>query len=110
PVRRTSRAESPELSAPNAVSISTSWHSPRELKVSLTIAEPFHINAHDVGDAGIPLIATTLVISGGPQAIVEYPPGEQRSFAFGEKPITVYAGRVTLRIKFIEAPTSKLTL
>ncbi|HEX4796068.1 MAG TPA: DUF255 domain-containing protein [Humisphaera sp.] len=110
PGRRTSREESPELSAPNAVSISTNWRGARELEVSLAIAEPFHINAHEVGDVGIPLIATNLVISGGPQAIVEYPPGEQRSFAFGEKPIAVYSGTVTLRVKFIEPPTSNLTL
>jgi hypothetical protein len=98
------------LSGVDAVSISTEWRNPRELAVMLTIAEPFHINAHDVEEVGMPLIATNLTISGGSDATVEYPPGERRSYAFGDKPIAVYEGTVILLVRFAKAPKSKLSV
>ena len=82
------------------VEVHAEWVTPRELRVRLDIAPPFHINAHETGVADIPLIPTNLSLPDDAKAVVEYPPGEDQRFAFSEEPLRVYSGRVTLAVRF----------
>jgi len=86
-----------------------------EIAVVVEIAKGFHMNSHKPTDPY--LIATTLT----PQApagfeIVDtiYPDGQKEKFAFSpNKPLDVYTGKVTLRLKLsahADAPLGATTL
>ncbi|MGE5611667.1 MAG: DUF255 domain-containing protein, partial [Bacillota bacterium] len=100
----------PQQMASGIVSAQATWLSPRELHLQLSIASTFHIYAHDPGPG---LVATSLSVSGDPVALVEaidYPPGEERHFAFFESPIRVYNGTVTIAVRFRQNMTAMGTL
>ncbi len=78
--------------------------------MKLSVRDGFHINAHSVGNASIPLIPTTLQIADVEDALIDYPPGQEQSFAFSEEPLRVYAGEVTIVVSFPAAPRDADTL
>ena len=86
--------------AAEVVTTRTEWADPRTLRVHLAIAEGFHINAHEPS-AG--LTATQLSVAGDAAAAVvgiDYPAGTEERFAFADEPIRVYAGEVTVTVRF----------
>ena len=96
------RPASPQQVAAGVVSTRPEWTSAGELHLVLHILDGFHINAHDTG-GDVPLIATNLTAD-VPDAAIEYPPGEERRFAFSDKPIRVYSGDVTILLRFPKPP------
>lgn len=94
------RPPTPQQMADAIVSASARWESDHELRVGLTIRAGFHINAHDTGGAPVPLISTTLRIIDAPDAEIEYPPGKEQRFDFFEEPLKVYAGEVSIVVRF----------
>jgi uncharacterized protein YyaL (SSP411 family) len=103
------RPPTPEQIAAGVVSIQAEALSAAELHLHLTILDGFHINAHVQGDAEEPLIPTILSVE-APGAIIEYPPGEEQAFAFATDPIRVYAGKVTLLVRFSPPPKPESTV
>ncbi|RUL86179.1 DUF255 domain-containing protein [Tautonia sociabilis] len=70
---------------------------PFEVRVTLTIADPYHLNANPAGAAN--LIPTTLALpKDAPAALVsvDYPAGSPLSLAGQDDPIPVYDGTATL--------------
>lgn len=108
------RPRSPEQISAGIVSVGGQWQSLAELHLVLKILEPFHINAHEPGAADAPLIPTTLTVNQDPNVTVEFPPGEERRFAFTDRPLRVYAGEVTVVVRFsphaVPASTLRLNL
>ncbi len=94
------RPPAPKQTADTIVAATARWQSETELKVQLSIRAGFHINAHDVGGAPIPLIPTVLRIADSTDASIEYPPAQEQQFEFSEVPMKVYAGDVTVAVKF----------
>lgn len=96
------RPASPSEIAANIVSLRAAWATPTQLNVHLDMLDGFHINAHQAGKG---LIPTALMVSQGPDvAGIDYPPGEQRRFAFADEPIRVYDGLVTIAVRFKDEP------
>ena len=93
-------AESPSDAARDAVEVEGQWITPTQLHLSLTIAQGYHVNAHEAGEG---LIPTSVVIGGGvgeDVEAVEYPAGESRQYSYADEAIRVYEGRVTIPIRF----------
>ena len=71
-----------------------------EVVLAADIAEGWHVNSHDPKSTS--LVPTTLSVtppSGFEVGEIEYPPGEERAFAFaGDKTLDVYSKRVRFRI------------
>ena len=83
-----------------AVGVDCDWADRRTLRVHLTISEAFHVNAH-VAAAG--LTATQVSVAGdaaGSVVGIDYPAGVERRFGFTADAIPVYAGRVTVVVRF----------
>ncbi len=96
------RPASPSDIAANVVALRAAWATPTQLNVHLDVLDGFHINAHQAGKG---LIPTTLAISQGPDvAGIDYPPGEERRFAFADESIRVYDGSVTITVRFKDEP------
>lgn len=60
------------------------------------VLDTFHLNANQAAEG---LVPTTLVLAsrgGDTEVSVDYPPGEERQFAFANKPLRVYEGTVTI--------------
>ena len=96
------RPATPSEIAANAVGLRAAWATPTQLNVHLDVLDGFHINAHLAGKG---LVPTTLTVTRGPDvAAVDYPPGEEQRFAFADEPIRVYAGSVTIAVRFASAP------
>jgi hypothetical protein len=89
------------------VSVRPAWAGPQELHLRLQVLGGFHVNAHDV-DPRLNLIPTSLTVGegSGQAASIDYPPGEERSFAFADRPLRVYAGEVTIAVRFRAPPTA----
>jgi uncharacterized protein YyaL (SSP411 family) len=88
----------PADAAAEVVAVDAEWVDARTLHVRLAIADGYHINAHDAS-AGL---TATQVSVGGDAAVVgiDYPPAVDKQFAFAADPIRVYAGRVTVTVRF----------
>lgn len=104
------RPLTPQQMADSVVTPSARWQSEKDLLVKLHVREGFHINAHDVGNASIPLIPTTLRIADVEDALIDYPPGQEQSFEFSEGPLRVYAEEVKIVVKFRARPRDADTL
>ena len=89
-------APSPHETAASVLTLTPTWRNPDELHLLVTIAEGYHLNAHHTAQG---LIPTKLTIADQHVAI-DYPPGEEQSFAFLNSPIHVYTGTITLVIRF----------
>jgi hypothetical protein len=100
---RAERVASPDQVAGGVVDLSASWASPTELRVSVRIAEGYHLNANRAAQG---LVPTTLTVAGlrEPDVRIEYPPGEERAFAFTTEAIRVYEGEVVIVARFGRAP------
>ena len=105
---RQPRQASPEQMAAGVVGVRAAWVEPTRLDVHVEVMDGFHINAN-VASAG--LIPTSLAAVDTGIVQVEYPPGEERKFAFAEEPVRVYDGAFRIIVRFNEPPTGdKLTL
>jgi len=91
------RTLSPEQLAQGIVSVSSEWLTPRQLELRLDILRGFHLNAHQPTEN---LIPTTISIDNETDARIDYPAGEEQSFAFSDQPIRVYTGHVSFAIHF----------
>ncbi|MDI6697854.1 MAG: protein-disulfide reductase DsbD family protein [Candidatus Saccharicenans sp.] len=71
-----------------------------ELKLELTIAPGFHINSNQPGDEM--LVPTSAELKKDPAYEVKeiiFPEAKKKKFKFSDKPISVYDGQVTIKIK-----------
>jgi uncharacterized protein len=99
-----SRPLTPEQTAGGVVQLQPAWDSPTILALRLSIASPFHINAHD---ASAGLMATQVAVHGGAADDVdhiEYPPGQLRRLSFTEEDLRLYEGQTIIRIHFKRPP------
>ncbi|HEX8916526.1 MAG TPA: thioredoxin domain-containing protein [Humisphaera sp.] len=92
------RPPSPEAEAKSAVRVSAVRTSPEELSVVIDVADGRHVNAHDVGVAGL---IPTMVTVDPPEAVagIDYPPGDPLRAAYATEAIRVYGGRVAVRVR-----------
>jgi hypothetical protein len=80
-----------------------------EVRIIATISSGYHVNAHKTSDEF--LIPTTLTLqlpSGITQKEIVYPAGKLKKLAFSDKPVNVYDGVVTLRVRLHAAPDAPL--
>jgi uncharacterized protein YyaL (SSP411 family) len=93
----------PDQLAKSAVQLSAEWESPTDLRVRIKVREGFHLNANRAAQGMIP---TTLAVVGARgtsvAATIEYPPGEERQFAFASEAIRVYEGEVIIVARLAE--------
>jgi hypothetical protein len=81
-----------------------------EVAIVATIHDGYHMNSHHPLDSY--LIATTMTAN--PPAGIKvldtiYPPGRDKEFPFSpKKPLNVYTGSVTLRLKMMAEPNAKI--
>lgn len=71
-----------------------------DLAVVAAIKRGYHINAHQVRNRYlIPTELQTDFPAGFSAREISYPPGKLLRFSFSPEPLSVYAGRVTLRVR-----------
>ncbi len=71
-----------------------------ELKLELTIAPGFHINSNQPGDEM--LVPTSVELKKDPAYETKeiiFPEAKKKKFKFSDKPVSVYEGQVTIKIK-----------
>ncbi len=85
-----------------------------EVAVVVDINEAYHMNSHKPSDAYlIPTTLTPKVPDGITLVDSIYPPGHDKKFTFSDKPLNVYAGKVTLKLKLSageKAPMGDMTI
>jgi uncharacterized protein YyaL (SSP411 family) len=103
------RVASPDQAAREAVEVSAAWASSTELRVTVAVREGYHINANRAAQG---LVPTTLTVTGmrEPEVKVEYPPGEERAFAFTTEAIRVYEGEVVMGVRFAKPAQRRIRL
>lgn len=81
-----------------------------EAAVVVHIAEGYHMNSHKPSDAYlIPTTLTPKLPAGIRLVDTTYPPGALKKFAFSpDKPLDVYSGSVTLRLKLMAEDTAAI--
>lgn len=81
-----------------------------EAAVVVHIAEGYHMNSHKPSDTYlIPTTLTPRVPAGIRLVDTMYPPGALKKFAFSpDKPLDVYSGSVTLRLKLVAENTASI--
>lgn len=81
-----------------------------EAAVVVHIAEGYHMNSHKPSDTYlIPTTLTPKVPAGIRLVDTMYPPGSLKKFAFSpDKPLDVYSGSVTLRLKLMAEDTAAI--
>ena len=71
-----------------------------EVAFVANINAAYHMNSHKPSDAYlIPTTLTPKLPDGFTLVDSIYPPGHDKKFTFSDKPLNVYAGKVTLRLK-----------
>jgi uncharacterized protein YyaL (SSP411 family) len=104
------RIQSVDEAAKGAVEVRAARVSDAEVRVTLGIAEGYHINANPAGEG---LIATGVTVS-SPQTEVafeaEYPAGRRRKYAYAEEEISVYEGEVVIVAKAMKPVPAKTPL
>ena len=88
---------------------------PFEIAVVADIAQGYHVNSRHPTDAYLIATALTPQLPTGIQLVdTIYPDGRNQTFTFSpDKPLNVYSGRVTLKLKLLaqpDAPTGALTI
>ena len=83
---------------------------PFQIALVIDIAENYHMNSHKPLDSFlIPTILTPTLPPGFKLVDTIYPPGHQKKFPFSpDKPLDVYSGSATLRLKLIADSTAAL--
>ena len=78
--------------------------------VTIKIHKSFHANANPPGAEGV--IPVTVKLSGikGVLLDVTYPKGEQKKFAFADKPISVYEGTVEIKVTLKKDKDAKIAI
>jgi uncharacterized protein YyaL (SSP411 family) len=94
------RPPTPEQLAKSAVELSADWESPTELRINVKVLDTFHINANRAAPGLIPTSLLLASRGGDAEVTVDYPPGEERQFAFAPEPLHVYEGTVTIAARF----------
>ncbi len=80
-----------------------------ELAVVAEIQKGFHVNANKVLEAYlIPTVLTPELPTGLKLIEAKYPDGKELKFEFSEKPLNVYEGRFTMRLKLEAAANAPL--
>jgi len=91
------RPPTPNEVAREVLQLSAQWTTPVELLVRVKITDTFHLNAHPAGKGLVPTsLALTLPDGTAVAATIDYPPGEERRFAFAEETLRVYEGDVEI--------------
>jgi hypothetical protein len=84
------RPATPDQLARAAVELSAEWESPTELHVRVKVLDGFHLNANKPAQGMIPTtVAIAAARGASAQATVDYPPGEERKFAFASEAIRI---------------------
>jgi thioredoxin:protein disulfide reductase len=85
-----------------------------EAAVVVAIQQGYHMNSHTPSEAYlIPTTLTATPPAGFKVVDTMYPPGKQIKFQFSEKPLDVYSGSVTLKLKLAadaSAPVGAATI
>jgi hypothetical protein len=98
------RPPTPSEVAREVVELSAEWTTPVELLVRVKITEAFHLNAHHAAKGLVPTtVAITLSDGMAVAATIDYPPGEERKFAFAEETLRVYEGEVEIVARLAQA-------
>lgn len=92
----TDRPPTPDKLAKSAVELSADWESPTELRIKVKVLDPFHLNANRPAPGLIPTTLTIATRAGNADVTIDYPPGEERQFAFADQPLHVYDGAITI--------------
>jgi DsbC/DsbD-like thiol-disulfide interchange protein len=80
-----------------------------QIAVVANINEAYHMNSHKPSDSYlIPTTLTPKLPDGITLVDSIYPPGHDKKFTFSDKPLNVYAGTVTLKLKLTAAATVPL--
>jgi hypothetical protein len=68
------------------------------------VTDTFHLNAHKAGRGLIPTALTLSLPDGGGAvaATIDYPPGEERKFAFADQAIRVYEREIEIVARLAE--------
>jgi uncharacterized protein YyaL (SSP411 family) len=97
------RPPTPEQFAKAAVELSAEWESPTELRVNVRVLDTFHINANRAAAGLVPTSLSLATRGGDAEVTIDYPPGEEREFAFATGPLHVYEGAVTIVARLSKA-------
>ncbi|MGO9591920.1 MAG: protein-disulfide reductase DsbD domain-containing protein [Candidatus Acidiferrales bacterium] len=85
-----------------------------EVAVVVDINDAYHMNSHKPSDEYlIPTTLTPKLPEGFTLIDSIYPPGHDKKFTFADKPLNVYAGKVTLKLKLSagdKAPVGETTI
>jgi uncharacterized protein YyaL (SSP411 family) len=98
--RATARADrplSPHQLAASVVQLSASWLDTSTLQIRVQVLTGFHVHANQTLSN---LVPTRLTVPERDDVRIDYPPGQQRSFAFAEQPIVIYEGVVPITVRF----------
>ncbi|HTW24766.1 MAG TPA: protein-disulfide reductase DsbD domain-containing protein [Candidatus Baltobacteraceae bacterium] len=80
-----------------------------EVAVVANINEAYHMNSHKPSDAYlIPTTITPKLPEGLTLVDSVYPPGRDKKFTFSDKPLNVYTGSVTFKLKLTASTTAAL--
>jgi len=97
------RPPTPDDVAREVVELSATWTTPVELLVRVQVTDTFHLNAHQAGRGLIPTALTLSLPDGGAvAATIDYPPGEERKFAFADQAIRVYEREIEIVARLAE--------
>jgi hypothetical protein len=90
------RPPTPDQLAKSAVELSADWDSPIQLRINVKVLDTFHLNANRPAPGLIPTTLTLATRAGSLEVTIDYPPGEERHFAFADQPLHVYDATTTI--------------
>jgi uncharacterized protein len=108
PVSSGSGSAAPAQAA--VVSLTARRTGPDALEASVAIAAGYHLNGHQAAPG---LTPTRLSVAGEAArqvAAIEYPPAQMRRFPFADEPIAIYAGQISIAVRFKQPVQGPLTL
>ncbi|HYO08696.1 MAG TPA: protein-disulfide reductase DsbD domain-containing protein, partial [Tepidisphaeraceae bacterium] len=98
---------SPDQVAAGVVAVRAAWAAPQQLNVHVDVLDAFHINAHQASHGLVPTALRLTGVEPADIAGIDYPPGEERRFAFAEEPIRIYHGAITIAVRFARATSDR---
>lgn len=96
------RAAAPEISA-RVAGLESRPGGRRVVVVEMTVGAGWHVNAHQPSESFLVPTELRLRAAGGARLPVKYPDGELQRFAFWQKPLRVYAGKVVFEVELSPA-------